>query len=281
VQGRRADGNTIWLDIGVASWSAEGGRYVTTTMRDITDRRRMEDKLLQRNAELARANGRLDQFAYIIGHDLRTPLRAIQNSVRWIADDAPESLTDQARPHLDRVASSSQRMFAMLDDLLEYSRAGLVFSAPETVDLPELVANMTAHLHDQPGVAVTFAGPVADIVAARAGVDVVLRNLIENSVRHGGGEVRVTVSCHDAGPVWRFEVEDDGPGIPAGYHDRVFLPFVKVDRKKGGTGMGLALVSRVVEDNGGTIEVRSDPEAGRGTAMIFTWAKWDPCIQNL
>lgn len=273
VEARRADGGTIWLDIGVAAWSGDGGRHVTATMRDITERKQMQEKLVQRNTDLGRANARLDQFAYIIGHDLRSPLRAIQNSVRWIEDDAPDTLNDRTKPHLDRITSSSQRMVSMLDDLLAYSRAGLVSSVPESVDLPQLILEMTAHLEDQPGVEVAFAGPVGQIVAARAGLDVVLRNLIENGIGHAGGDVRIRIGCDDAGPAWRFEVEDDGPGIPTDYHERVFMPFVKVDRKKGGTGMGLALVGRVVEDNGGAVAVRSDPEARRGTTMIFTWAK--------
>lgn len=273
LQGRRADGTVIWLDVGAVAWSGESGRYVTVTMRDITEHKHMEEKLLQRNDDLARANARLDQFAYIISHDLRTPARAIRNSVSWIVEDAPESIDERSRPHLDRIASSSHRIFVMLDGLLDYTRAGLVSSVPEPVDLPQLVAEMTAHLEGETEAEVAFAGPVNRIVAARAGLDVVLRNLIENSVRHGGSKVNVTVACHDAGPVWRFEVADDGPGIPAEHHERVFMPFVKVDRKGGGTGMGLALVNRVVEDNGGTMAVRSNPETSRGTTMIFTWAK--------
>lgn len=274
VEGRRKDGRTIWLDLGVAGWAVDGARYITGTMRDVTERKRMEEKLLQRNKDLARANARLDQFAYIISHDLRALLRAIRNSAGWIAEDATERLDENISTHLARIAGNSQRMFAMLDDLLDYSRAGLVSSVPEPVDLPQLVAEVTNHVADQPQIQIAFAGPVHSVVAARAGLDVVLRNLIENAIHHSEGAVRIAISCHDAGSLWRFEVEDDGPGIPPEYQERVFLPFVKVNRKKGmGSGMGLTLVSRVVEDNGGTMELRSDPAARRGTRMIFTWAK--------
>jgi two-component system, LuxR family, sensor kinase FixL len=280
VEGKRRDGATIWLDLGIAAWWIDGTQYVTGTMRDITDRKRIEEKLVQRNDELARANAKLDQFAYIISHDLRAPLRAMRNSARWIAEDAVERLDEGTSTHLERIATNCQRMFAMLDDLLEYARAGLVSFVPEPINLPELLAEITGHLEGAE-IDLIFAGPVRSVHAARAGLDVVLRNLIDNAVRHCGGTVRVAVRCHDVGPLWRFEVEDDGPGIPAEYQQRVFMPFVKVHPKKtAGTGMGLALVSRVIEDNGGTIGVRSDPATGRGTTMVFTWAKQAPRDQD-
>jgi two-component system sensor kinase FixL len=276
-EGRRSDGSTVPLDLTIAGWSVDGRRFFTATMRDITERKRSEQDLEQRNTELARANARLDQFAHIIGHDFRTPLRAVRNSAQWIVEDLGGHVSDDIRAHVACIAEHTVRMYAMLDDLLVYAHAGIDAAAPLEINLGALVAEIERHLETQARARIEVAGQVETIFAARAAIEIVLRNLIENAIRHTDRETaNISLSCHEDEQLLRFELSDDGPGIAPEHHARIFTPFTKIGLPRsaeGGTGMGLTLVKRVIEDNGGMITVDSDPAVKRGTTFRFTWAK--------
>jgi PAS domain S-box-containing protein len=276
VEGQRKDGTRILLDLTVAAWSVDGKRYFTGILRDITERKRVEQELILRNTQLARINARLDQFTSIIGHDLRAPLRAIRYFAGWIVEDMESQPGGDIRNHANRILESVKRMSAMLDDLQVYSHAGLDSGGPQPIELKALVEEIRHHVKTDAALSIDVVGPTDKFVAARAAIDIVLRNLIENAVRHSDADhVAVSVHCRDDGEALRFEVADDGPGIPPEYHARVFMPFVKVEpnSNSGGTGIGLALVKQVVEDNGGAIEIVSDPVIKRGTRVCFSWAK--------
>ena len=283
VEGRRSDGSIVPLDLAVAAWSVDGHRYFTGTMRDVTERKRTEEALTQRNTELARANNRLDQFAHIIGHDFRTPLRAVRNSAQWIVEDLAGHVSDDIRGHVARIAEHTARMYAMLDDLLVYAHAGIDAATPREINLAALVREIERHVEMRARAQIDVVGPVETFFAARAAIEIVLRNLIENAVRHTDRETAgISISCHDDGQELRFELSDDGPGIAPEHHARIFTPFTKIGPPRsaqGGTGMGLTLVKRVIEDNGGVIAVDSDPAVKRGTIFRFTWAKHPSSIR--
>ena len=276
-EGRRGDGIIIPLDLSIAAWSVDGRRYFTVTMRDVTERKRVEEALKQRNTDLARANNRLDQFAHIIGHDFRAPLRAVRNSAQWIVEDLREHPSDDIRGHVARITEHTARMYAMLDDLLIYAHAGIDAAAPREINLAALVTEIQRHFEMQTGAQIEIVGPVETFFAARAAIEIVLRNLIENAIRHTDRETaEISISCHENEQELRFELSDDGPGIAPEHHACIFTPFTQLGPPRsapGGTGMGLTLVKRVIEDNGGLIAVDSDPAVKRGTIFRFTWAK--------
>jgi len=280
VQGRRSDGGTVPLDLAIAAWTSEGCRYFTGTMRDITERQRHDQILQQRNAELARCNARLDHFAHVVGHDFRMPLRALRNSAQWIVEDLGDHVSDDIRGHVARISEHTARLTAMLDDLLAYAHAGIGAASPHEIDLDALVGNIQRHLEAEANSRIEIAGPVGTIFAARAALEIVLRNLIQNAIRHTDQEIAsISIRCREEEQALHFAVSDDGPGIAPEHHARIFTPFIKIASPRtgqGGTGMGLALVRRVVEDNGGVIEVDSDPVARRGATFRFTWAKQLP-----
>lgn len=275
VEGRRRDGSTVPLELSIAAWTAEGAPYFTGIMRDITERKRLEDELRMRNAELARINARLDQFADIVGHDLRAPMRALSNAAIWIVEDLGEAANETTRAHMRRIVETRERMSAMLDDLRSYSRAGLDSTAPQPVDLHEIVAAIEKYAPSGIVATITVAGPVCSFVARRTAIEIVLRNLIENAIRHCDRDaVAISVRCEERGGQLMFEVADDGPGVPLDFHPYIFTPFAKVDpsSSRGGSGMGLTLVKRVIEDNGGTITLDSNPPEHRGARFRFSWA---------
>lgn len=276
LDGRRKGGEAVTLEVATAEWISDQRRYITNIIRDTTHRKAMEGELKLRNGELARANARLDQFAYIIAHDLRTPLRAFRNTAQWLIEDLSNNPSDEIRAHIDRIAENSARMSVMLDDLLEYSRIGQEHTEPQTINLPVEIAQIQKDISGDVDVKITEIGPLKTVVAQRAALRIVLRNLIENAIHHAARDaVSIAIRCHDEEHHLAFEVSDDGPGIAPEYHEKIFMPFIKLSERRDsqGTGMGLTLVKRIIEINGGTIEVVSFPAERRGTSFQFKWKK--------
>jgi signal transduction histidine kinase len=221
------------------------------------------------NAELERSNRALDEFAHAVSHDLRAPLRGISQYAGWLEADLGDALSGEGREHLHRLRDRAERMKAMITGALEYARAGREHVRPERVDLREMVAQV-ADLIDVPaGVAVEAAPGLPVLEAERAPLQQVLMNLVANAVRFAAGErPRVRVDARDAGDFVEVSVSDTGPGIPAAVRDRVWTLF---HTGGGGTGIGLAVVKRVVESQGGRAWVDSPP--GEGATFRFLWPR--------
>ncbi|MGK3963784.1 PAS domain-containing protein [Sorangium sp. So ce118] len=278
------DGSVHWLlDRGRMLRDVEG-RPLTMTgaCTDVTVRMTAEVALRQRADELAkltealqRMNRELDQFAYITSHDLKAPLRGIANLSQWIEDDAREHLSDESKRNLELLRNRVQRMDSLIDAILEYSRVGRVRVPTEVVAVGPLIEEVVDLLSPPEGFRVEVAGPLPSVVAERTLLQQVFMNLVSNAIKHHHDKARgrVVVSAADAGAHWRFTVADDGPGIAPRFHEKVFVIFqtLQAREKSGGTGIGLALVKKIIESNGGTIALDSD--VGRGASFSFTWPK--------
>ncbi len=229
------------------------------------------------NEELTRANQDLQEFAYVISHDLRAPLRAL----RYFASDAAEAVAQenaaQAARHLERVRDQAKRMAAMLTGLLEYSSVGRRTDALESVDLTALVAEIAQSIEQPGGARIQIEGDWPRIRTVVQPLDIILRNLIDNGVKHHDrSDGTVTVTCHDNGEFCDIVVADDGPGIEPEWQRAIFDPFSRGaggDEEAEGAGIGLALVKKTVQWFGGSIEVISDPHRGRGTTFRVGWPK--------
>jgi signal transduction histidine kinase len=230
------------------------------------------EALARTTAELRRMNAELDAFAYAASHDLRAPLRGIANLAQWIEEDLQDSLRDETREMLALLRTRMHRMEALIDGILQYSRAGREHESPVEVDvaalveeLVDLLAAEAATVEIEPGLPV--------FVTERVPLQQVFQNLLGNAIKHGGEGVTITVSARDEGAVWRFTVADDGPGIPEAYHERIWGIFQTLEPrdKVEGTGIGLSLVKKVVEAHGGAVALESRP--GAGSAFSFTWPK--------
>ncbi|WP_437338629.1 PAS domain-containing protein [Sorangium sp. So ce394] len=278
------DGSVHWLlDRGRMLRDAEG-RPLTMTgaCTDVTERMNAELALRQRADELARLtealqrmNRELDQFAYITSHDLKAPLRGIANLSQWIEDDEGERLSDVSKRNLELLRIRVQRMDALIDAILAYSRVGRIRVPTEVVAVGPLVDEVVDLLSPPEGFRVEIAGQLPSVVAERALLQQVFMNLIGNAIKHhpDKGNGRAVVSCADAGSHWRFTVADNGPGISPRFHDKVFIIFQTLEARdrSEGTGVGLALVKKIVESSGGAVALDSD--VGRGAAFSFTWPK--------
>jgi signal transduction histidine kinase len=242
----------------------------------------MADHLLHSNqarerveTELRRSNDDLDQFAYGASHDLKAPLRGIRNLTDWIAEDVESTASADTLENLALVRSRVNRLDLLLDGLLKHARIGRSGGELEDVDVAHLTATIAEDLAPAPGFTVAVRGELPVLCSDKAPFEQVLRNLIANGIKHHDRDAGiVTVSARDLGDAFEVRVEDDGPGIPAHFHERIFQMFqtLRPRDEREGSGMGLAIVKKTVESHGGSIRIESAPPR-RGTAFIFTWAK--------
>lgn len=248
-------------------------RGAIVTIADVTELKSAEDALRRRNLALMRANEDLERFAYIASHDLKSPLRSVRTMLEILRTDLGDALTGENSDHLDLVADRVHQMERMIQDLLAYSRLGREKAIPETVAIGELVREQVDMLDVPEGFAVVIEADLPRFTIDRKLFEHVVRNLIGNAIGHHDrqvGQVRFSAVVGTAVPT--FEVADDGPGIAARYHERIFEIFQKAGGRGDhqGSGMGLALVKKAVERNGGEIRVVSR-DGERGATFRFSW----------
>jgi signal transduction histidine kinase len=237
----------------------------------------LEERVHARTHELERSNRELARFAYVASHDLKAPLRAIDNLAMWLYQDVYGLLPSESQEHLDKLRGRVRRMERLLDDLLAYSRAGRVQHVPQEVDTSMLVRGIFDLLSPPPEFTLQVVEPMPVLTTQRVPLETVLRNLIGNAIKHHGrpnGKVKVTAHRQES---WvEFEVEDDGPGVAPEYHERIFELFQTLQPRDQveGSGMGLAIVKKTVESAGGRITIESGE--GKGTCFRFTWPADQP-----
>ena len=245
---------------------------------DITARRRAELELEEKQAELLRSNKDLEQFAYVASHDLKAPLRAIDLLVQWIAEELQGHDIGDVQENLALLGQRTQRLGRLLDDLLAYSRAGRKIGQHRSTDTHALVLDAIQLTNPPESVTVRIDGTLPTFDTYRTPLEQVFRNLIGNAVKHHPGpEGTITVSCEERDDHYVFSVADDGSGIPAEYAERVFEMFqtLKPRDQVEGSGMGLAIVNRIVGWQGGRVWFESPPQ-GTGAIFRFEWRKQAP-----
>ena len=257
-------------------------RQLDDAVRDLLHRldeaRRLSEKqkesLEQHATELSRSNADLEQFAYVASHDLKAPLRAISNLAEWIEEDLEGVLEGESRRYMDMLRGRVQRLDKLLADLLSYSRVGRVESEVAVIDTHSLVEEIVADLAPPDGFTVEIVGSLPTLEAPHGPMEATLRNLINNAIKHHDrkdGTVRVRAEARDG--YYEFQVSDDGPGIEPEFHDRIFQMFQTLQPrdKVEGSGMGLAIVKKMIETEGGKIWVES-PGREANTTFHFTWS---------
>ncbi|MFN0304043.1 MAG: CHASE domain-containing protein [Burkholderiales bacterium] len=240
---------------------------------DITARKRAEDALSEQARVLTQANFDIEQFAYIASHDLKAPLRGISLLAEWIAEELGDAAPATVTRNLARLRGRVLRMESLMESLLAYSRVGRVATSAEVVDTAKLVAAIADDLGPHPGFTVENAGPLPVLRTGIAPLDAVLRNLISNALQHHDREAgRVIISAASDGAFVTFGIADDGPGIAPEHRVRVFQMFQTLAPTSdgAGSGIGLALVKRLVQQAGGRIEI-VESGGDRGATFEFTW----------
>jgi PAS domain S-box-containing protein len=271
---RQGDGAFRWLQARgrVESDGAGNATYFHGAVIDITDRKLLELSLRDNNQQLKRSNHDLEDFAYIASHDLKTPLGGIKSAALWLEEDLRD-LSDESRKLLGLMRSRINRMEKLLDDLLTYSRVGRADSAASESQFTDIFSSIIEVLNPPAHIQVRLEGELPVTVTASAQLEQVLRNLINNAIKHHdkqNGEV--VLSGKRVGDFVEFVVRDDGPGIAPQFHDKIFQLFQTLKRRDEveGSGMGLALVKKLVEQQNSCITVHSEGN-GAGAEFRFQW----------
>jgi signal transduction histidine kinase len=271
---RQSDGAFRWLQARGRVESDGAGRatYFHGAVIDITNRKLSELSLRDNNQQLERSNRDLEDFAYIASHDLKTPLNGIKSAALWLEEDLHD-LSDESRKVLGLMRSRINRMERLLDDLLTYSRVGRTETAATETKLADIFASIVEVLNPPAHIQVHVEGELSVIVAASAQLEQVLRNLINNAIKHHdkqNGEV--VLSGKRVGDFVEFVVRDDGPGILPQFHEKIFQLFQTLKRRDEveGSGMGLAIVKKLVEQQNSCITVHSQGN-GTGAEFRFQW----------
>jgi light-regulated signal transduction histidine kinase (bacteriophytochrome) len=234
----------------------------------------LEQRVAVRTAEAERHAEELEQFAYVTSHDLKAPLRGIANLAAWLEEDLRGKLTETTREQLGLLHDRVQRMNALIEGLLEYSRIGKAAQSMASVDTGELLAEIIDSLSPPDGFTIDVTANMPTLYTDRLHLYQVFSNLISNSIKHRKDEQGHTaVTVQERGEYYEFTVADNGPGIAPEYHDRIFMMFqtLAVHDYGSNTGIGLALVKKIVQEHGGSITLES--AEGNGATFRFTWPK--------
>jgi PAS domain S-box-containing protein len=240
---------------------------IVAEARDITEQNKIQSKLEERNQEL-------DSFVHIVSHDLKAPLRAISNLSQWIEEDLAESLTADNQAKMQLLRTRVHKMNAMIDGLLDYARIGRTDRLIEPVVVSELLAETIRTLTPPPNFTISLAQPLPTLCTNRIFLAQVFANLIGNAIKHHDREDgAIHIKIAERSDCYEFSIADDGPGIDPVYHERVFGIFQAINpqNRSDSSGVGLAIVKKIVEAEGGTLRLES--QLCQGTTFFFTWPK--------
>lgn len=284
--GCRQNGSVFPIDVSISE--IEGDSQWLMIVRDITDLKQSEAKLQARademvrlnlllaatNANLQERNSELDQFAYVTSHDLKAPLRAIANLSEWLEEDLKTDLPPENQHQLRLLRGRVHRMEALINGLLQYSRIGRVDLPVETINVKQLLDEVLESLNPPAEFRIDIAPGMPILHTKRLLLSQVFANLIGNAINHHphkNGHIKV--DAQDEGDRYRFGVADDGAGIAPEFQNKIFTIFQTLEPRDTveNTGIGLAIVKKIVESGGGSIRVIS--QVGEGARFEFTWLK--------
>jgi signal transduction histidine kinase len=253
----------------------DGKKYVGVQVLDITDRKRMEREREILIKDLETRNAELERFTYTVSHDLKSPLVTIRGFLGYLEEAIKTGNHAKMKADMNRIVEATNKMQLLLAELLELSRIGRIINPPETALFEQLafeaVKSVSGQIEQRTiQVEIDRGGPT--VYVDRARLVEVLQNLIDNAAKFMGhqSQPKIEIGSRSAGNgLTVFFVRDNGMGIPPQYHDRVFGLFEKLDPRIEGTGIGLAIVKRIIEVHGGRIWVESEGY-GKGSTFCFT-----------
>jgi light-regulated signal transduction histidine kinase (bacteriophytochrome) len=271
-------GEIRWISHTCAPVFTDEGRYEGRrgTSRDITGRKRAEDKLKKALLDLERSNKELEQFAYVASHDLQEPLRMVASFTQLLEKRYKDQLGQDAKEFIRFAADGANRMRSLINDLLAYSGVGARGKPLEPTDchivLGQAIVNLSMVIEDNH--AVVTSDQLPTVMADASQMVQLFQNLIGNAIKFRGEESpRIHVSVQEKGNEWVFSVKDKGIGIDPQFSERIFVAFQRLHsrEKYPGTGIGLAICNKIVDRHGGKIWVES--ELGKGSTFYFTMPK--------
>ena len=231
-------------------------------------------RLQEYTASLEKTNKELDKFASIVSHDLKAPLRAIGNLTGWIEEDAGDTMKGEVKANFELIKQRVKRMEDLINAILDYSKADRVQSDEIRFDVKALVEDTVDFIGMPDNLKLNISPDLPVMVSDKIRLSQVFSNLIENGIKYNDKEEKqIDIFSEETSDGWIFSVKDNGPGIEKQYHERIFVIFQTLNRRDSveSTGVGLAIVKKIIEDQGGKIWVESAP--GNGAQFKFFWPK--------
>lgn len=239
--------------------------------RDITELKKTQKALNDAILQLKASNKELDEFAYIISHDLKAPLRAISTLSSFVEEDLGDDLSPEAAKNMELMRSRIERMQKLINGVLEYSRVGRGDHEKEPTDVGRIVAEVVSLLQVPEGFSVQIQEDLPTLELAPVQIQQVFQNLLSNAIKyHNRADGKIEVGYQSSDEYHTFYVKDDGPGIPEEYQKKVFGIFQTLQSRDEieSTGLGLTITQKLVRENGGDIWIESEP--GQGATFFFT-----------
>ena len=269
----RNDGSLVDVDISLSVLKGPAGETTGSigVIRDITERKGAETRQASLVREVEDSNQELNDFAYIVSHDLKAPLRGIKNLAQWIATDHADKLGEAGREQVSLLSRQVDRMHQLIEGVLEYSRVGRIKEEKTCVDLNELVPQIVEMVCPPENIEITVDADLPTIECGQTRITQVFQNLLSNAVKYmNKPNGHIHVGCTEEHGFWKFSIADNGPGIEKEYFETIFKIFQTLaprDRFES-TGIGLTIVKKIVGLYGGKIWVES--AVGEGSTFFFT-----------
>lgn len=280
----RRNGIEFPIELTILPISQDGEEFFCAFIRDISERKTHEEKLLKLNknlnkqkAELITSNKELEQFAYVASHDLQEPLRMVTSFLTQIEKKYENVLDEKGKKYIFFAVDGAKRMRQIILDLLDFSRIGKNEDKLEEVDLNIVIEEILLLYRKQieENKAQINYNALPKLQSYGAPLRQVFQNLISNSLKYSIQESApiITISCCESATAWKFEIKDNGIGIHSDYFEKIFIIFQRLHNKEeySGTGMGLAITKKIIENLGGQIWVES--KEGIGSSFYFTIPK--------
>lgn len=277
----RKDGTIVWVDVRcIAIYDANGNNVRTIGVtRDISRQHSLQEELEEHTLQLQASNQELERFVYLVSHDLQEPLRMVTSFLHLLQKKHNDSLDSNARQYIHYAIDGAERMEARVAGLLSLSKTGPA-AKKVNIHMGALVKEVEQDLYvsiTEKNADIQIESPLPEIVADRNQMHLVLMNLVGNALKYTDGRPpRIRISCQDQKDHWQFNVQDNGIGIQPQYFERIFQLFQRLHTRQQypGTGVGLAIVKKVIELNGGKVWV--DPNTTEGSCFCFTVPKIVP-----
>ncbi|WP_035336584.1 PAS domain-containing sensor histidine kinase [Dokdonia sp. PRO95] len=239
---------------------------------DITELKSLELEKENLLKKLEKRNDELQEYAHVVSHDLKSPLRSINALVNWIRDDNEDVFTEETKSHLEMIDTTLEKMEQLISDVLEYSSAGSENTASQRVNLQEVLADIKTLLHCPEHITLSIHPDLPTVNGDKVKLQQLFQNLMSNAIRYCDKDKGlIEVGFTESKTHYTFTVKDNGIGIPKEYHDKIFKIFQSLNNHKDSTGIGLSIVKKIVDLYQGNIWLEST--VGEGTTFFFTLQK--------
>ncbi len=241
---------------------------------DISKRKEAEETRLQLIQKLENTNFELKEFAYVVSHDLKAPLRGITTMANWILKDYEDKFDAEGKEQMNLLIDRVHRMHNLIDGILQYSRVGRIQEEKVNIDLNEIMLNVIDAVNPPDHIKINVASDLPQIFFENTRISQVFLNLLSNAVNYmDKPKGIINIGCKDNGDSWEFFISDNGPGIEEKYFKKIFKIFqtLEVRDETESTGIGLTTVKKIIEMNNGKIWLES--EIGVGTTFYFSLPK--------